>query len=497
MTALENLRVAVIGSGPAGFYAAATCSSRRRGRPVRAAADAVGPRAPRRGARPPEDQGRLARVREGRDAAGLPLLRQRRDRPRPLRATTCAATTTRRLERRRADRPPHGHPRRGPQGSLAATAFVAWYNGHPDYCDVADRPRRRAHGGRRQRQRRARLRAHAGADPRGARGHGHGGRRDRRDRRLADPRDRGARPPRAGAGAVHDARSCRSSASWWAPTSRSTRPTWSSTPRARPRWQGDGHGDRRAATSTSCATYAGRERDGQAAARAPALPRLAARAARRRARRGGRRRPEPARAGRRTAASRAVPTGETEVLAVRARAALGRLPRHAARGRPVRRAPRRDPEPRPAAWSTPTAPSARRVLRGLDQARAERRHRHEQEGRDGVDRAPAGGRRGGPPAARREEPQPRPIERARRASAPTRRGVRRLGGDRRARARQRGAAGRPRIKLCAGSSCSIGRARRRARGELAGDLAEALAGAGVEAAAWVPDKRLDPIARAR
>ena len=28
------------------------------------------------------------------------------------------------------------------------------------------------------------------------------------------------------------------------------------------------------------------------------------------------------------------------------------------------------------------------------------------------------------------------------------------------------------------------------------DLAEALAGAGVEAAAWVPDKRLDPIARA-
>ena len=29
-----------------------------------------------------------------------------------------------------------------------------------------------------------------------------------------------------------------------------------------------------------------------------------------------------------------------------------------------------------------------------------------------------------------------------------------------------------------------------------GDLAEALAGAGVEAAAWVPDKRLDPIAQA-
>ena len=53
---------------------------------------------------------------------------------------------------------------------------------------------------------------------------------------------------------------------------------------------------------------------GQAATRAPALPRLAARAPRRRARRGGRRRPEPPRAASGRQRSPPSPTGETEVL---------------------------------------------------------------------------------------------------------------------------------------------------------------------------------------
>ena len=61
-----------------------------------------------------------------------------------------------------------------------------------------------------------------------------------------------------------------------------------------------------------------------------------------------------------------------------------RLPRRAARRRPVRRAARHDPERgRPG--------RRRRLLRRLDQARAERRDRHQQEGRDGDRRAAARG----------------------------------------------------------------------------------------------------------
>src|SRR5207244_2137883 len=52
-----------------------------RGGPHRASADAVGARPPRCRARPPEHQGRLARVREDRRAAGIPVPRQRRGRP--------------------------------------------------------------------------------------------------------------------------------------------------------------------------------------------------------------------------------------------------------------------------------------------------------------------------------------------------------------------------------------------------------------------------------
>ena len=67
-------------------------------------------------------------------------------------------------------------------GSVAATEFVAWYNGHPDYADDDVRPVVRARRRDRQRQRRDRRRADAGARPRRARA-------DRHRR----PRDRGVR----------------------------------------------------------------------------------------------------------------------------------------------------------------------------------------------------------------------------------------------------------------------------------------------------------------
>ena len=64
---------------------------------------------------------------------GLSLLRQRRGRARPPARRARRALRRRDLRGRRPDRPAHGDPRRGPAGLVAATEFVAWYNGHPDY----------------------------------------------------------------------------------------------------------------------------------------------------------------------------------------------------------------------------------------------------------------------------------------------------------------------------------------------------------------------------
>ena len=66
------------------------------------------------------------------------------------------------------------------------------------------RPVRRARRGDRQRQRRGRRGAHARARPRRARGHRHRRPRDRRRSPRAGVRGRPARPPRAGAGGVHE-----------------------------------------------------------------------------------------------------------------------------------------------------------------------------------------------------------------------------------------------------------------------------------------------------
>ena len=69
---------------------------------------------------------------------GLPLLRQRRGRQgRPARRADCGSTT--RSSTRSARRPTGRSASRGEDlpGSWPATAFVAWYNGHPDFQDLS------------------------------------------------------------------------------------------------------------------------------------------------------------------------------------------------------------------------------------------------------------------------------------------------------------------------------------------------------------------------
>ena len=91
-------------------------------------------------------------------------------------------------------------------GSWAATEFVAWYNGHPDYRDLEFDLSAQARRRDRQRQRRRRRRAHAHAERRRARAHGRrrpragGAAREPRSRRsscsaAAAPRRRRSRAP--------------------------------------------------------------------------------------------------------------------------------------------------------------------------------------------------------------------------------------------------------------------------------------------------------------
>ncbi len=89
-------------------------------------------------------------------------------------------------------------------GSWAATEFVAWYNGHPDFQDIVFDLSVQAGGRRRQRQRRSRRRTHARAGRGGDRAHRHDGRGNRRNPRLGARGDRDAGAARAGAGLVHD-----------------------------------------------------------------------------------------------------------------------------------------------------------------------------------------------------------------------------------------------------------------------------------------------------
>ena len=137
-----------------------------------------------------------------------------------------------------------GIPGEDRPGSYAATRFVAWYNGHPDACDEQFDLARHARGRRRQRQRRDRHRAHARARPRRARADRHG--RPRARRRSPPRRSRrsccsaaAARPRRPS-----PTRSCASSASSRAPRRSSTPPSSSSTTASRTLARDGGRPDR-------------------------------------------------------------------------------------------------------------------------------------------------------------------------------------------------------------------------------------------------------------
>ena len=205
---MTPLRVAVVGSGPAGFYAAGHLLASDLPVEVDMIERLPTPwglvRLGRR-AGPPEHQGGLACVREDRRAARVPLLRQRRARPR--RHPRGADPDLRRgdLRGRRADRPAARDPGRGAPrlvGRHRVRRLVQRPSGLPG---DSVRPEHRASRGRRSRQRRARRRADARARAGGARSDRHHGPGDRRDQRLAPARDRAARTARAGPGRVHDA----------------------------------------------------------------------------------------------------------------------------------------------------------------------------------------------------------------------------------------------------------------------------------------------------
>ena len=185
------VRVAIVGSGPAGFYAAGHLlahESRVRGGHARAPADAVGARALGRRARPPEDQVGHARVRED---------------GRSTRAFATSATSTfgehvsreELLEHYHAivyaigspSRPPaRASPAKTCPARTPATEFVGWYNGHPDHADLEVDLFGRARRRDRQRQRRGGRRADARARARRARADRH--RRPRAGGARARPR---------------------------------------------------------------------------------------------------------------------------------------------------------------------------------------------------------------------------------------------------------------------------------------------------------------------
>ena len=95
------------------------------------------------------------------------------------------------------------------RGSHAATEFVAWYNGHPDHCGLEVDLQAQAGGRRRSRQRRDRRRADARAGAVGACGHRHGRSRDRGARGLGHRGDHDPRSPWPAAGGVHESRAAR------------------------------------------------------------------------------------------------------------------------------------------------------------------------------------------------------------------------------------------------------------------------------------------------
>ena len=206
----QALRVAVVGAGPAGFYAAGHLLAAER--PVRVD---LFDRLPtpfglvRAGVAPDHPKIKsVVRVYEKTAAkegfrffGGVELGRDlhRADLLERYHAVIYAigAAIDRRL----------GIPGEDLPGSEAATTFVGWYNGHPGLPGPRVRPRRLRAGRRgRQRQRRDRLRADARAERRRAAQDRHGRPRDRPAGLRRGQGDRDPRPPRSGAGGLHQPR---------------------------------------------------------------------------------------------------------------------------------------------------------------------------------------------------------------------------------------------------------------------------------------------------
>ena len=218
---MDALRVAIVGSGPAGFYAAGALLGgetpvevdmfERLPTPWGLVRLGVAPDHPKlktvsRAFEKIADRPGfrfLGNVEVGRDIEHTDLMRLY-----DAVIYAVGAQTDRRL----------GIPGEDLPGSWPATEFVAWYNGHPDHHARRVRPRRRARRRHRGRQRRPRRRAHPRADAGGAGADRHERPCHRRDQRLTGAGDRRRRAPWAGAGRIHDAGARSSSASSPAPT---------------------------------------------------------------------------------------------------------------------------------------------------------------------------------------------------------------------------------------------------------------------------------------
>ena len=202
------LRVAVVGSGPAGFYAAASLL----GADIPVEVDLI-ERLPtpwglvRLGVAP--DHPKIKSVSRAFEKTALqPGFRflGNVEVGRDLQHDELARALRRgRLRRRRAERPADGHPRRRPARLVGRDRVRRLVQRPPRFPGAPVRPLGRARRRDRERQRRGRRCAHARVDAGGARADRHDRCCDRGVRRRRHPRDRHGRPPRPRAGRVHDA----------------------------------------------------------------------------------------------------------------------------------------------------------------------------------------------------------------------------------------------------------------------------------------------------
>lgn len=175
-----------------------------RDRHVRSPAHAVRPRAPRRGAGPPEDQEGHGGLRQDRRRRALPVLRRDRVRARPDALRPAAPLPPGRVLHRRADRPAARHPRRGSRRQPPGDRVRRLVQRPPGLPGPRVRPRLLRSGRHRRRQRRGRRGADSLPDPRRARADRHRRRRPGGPRRVVRARRPPARPPRPRAGGLHE-----------------------------------------------------------------------------------------------------------------------------------------------------------------------------------------------------------------------------------------------------------------------------------------------------